>query len=75
MNITYQKPEPKIIHYRSFKCFCYNKVSELLHEVISLNLEIGCDKTYEHFLVSCNKILDSHTTQKKNKVRNNHSFF
>ena len=75
MKTIYRKVEPRILYYRDFKCFCNHSFKESLEKAISQNVGVGCDKIFEGFASSCNKILDNHVPLKKKYVRGNHSLF
>ena len=40
MKTTYRKLEPRIVHYRDFKYFCYNSFKKSLQKAISQNLGV-----------------------------------
>ena len=58
MKTTFSKIEPRIVYCHDFKYFCNNSFKESLQKAISQNLGVGCDRIYESFASSCNKILD-----------------
>ena len=63
MKTTYKKSQPKIIAYRSYKCFNNDSFREAL-----LQIECNgnnCDENFKDFTSSCNIILNEQAPQKK----------
>ena len=74
MKTSYQKSQPKIIHYRSYKNFSNDILRDSLQKIFPPDLGNSRDQDVD-FLLSCNKILDQYAPRKKKYVRGNHSPF
>ena len=72
MKTSYQRSQPKIIHYRNYKNFSNNIFRESLQKIFPQNFGNSCDEDVVDFLISCNKILDKYAPHKKKYVRGNH---
>ena len=75
MMTSYQKSQPKVIHYRNYKNFSNDIFSDSLQKIFAQNLGNSCNQDVDDFLISCNKIQDQYAPQKKKYVRGNHSPF
>ena len=72
---SYKKLQPKIINYRSYKCFCNDEFRASLHDILPLQSDNNCEKHFDNFISSCNNVLDQHAPKKKKYVRGNKSPF
>ena len=72
MKTSYQKSQPKIIHYRNYKNFSNDIFRDSLQKIFPQNLGNSYNQDVDDFLISCNKILDQYAPCKNKYVRGNH---
>ena len=74
MKTTYQKLDPKIIHYRDYDTFCNDNFrNNLLSASVTENLDTN--NGLEKFLIVCVKTLDRFAPYKKKYLRGNNMPF
>ena len=75
MKTSYQKSQPKIIHYRNYKNFSNDIFRDSLQKIFPQNLGNSCDQDVDDFLISGSKILYQYAPRKIKYVRVNRSTF
>ena len=71
MKTSYWKIEPRVINYRNYKSFSYEKFRESLLENLKGKLSGNSDQSFSNFINPSNTVSDKQLPQKKKYIRGN----